>query len=258
MLTPRQLERFRRDGFVVLRGALATAVVADCRDLVWDRLAARGVDRRDRSTWRQPLERVWHLDGAPFVAAGATPALREAYDQLLGPRRWVRGRGLSGTAPVRFPHRRRPTDAVWHLDAGFAVRGEARLNVRSRGHGLQSLFLLTRTGVDDAPTRLLVGSHLDVARALRPARVKGMAMWEVMAALPRATYRRPVALATGRAGDVYLLHPFLVHATSWPHRGSRTRILVQPSVTLREPLRLDPKRRGVRPVERAILDALGR
>ena len=71
------------------------------------------------------------------------------------------------------------------------------------------------------------------------------------------TFGRDVALATGNAGDVILCHPFLVHATSWPNRGPRPRLLIQPAIELREPLRLDPRGR-VRPVERAILRGLGR
>jgi hypothetical protein len=257
VLSQREIDRFVRDGFIAVRGAIEPDVIGACRDVVWERLEARGIDRRDRRTWREPLVRLWCPTGGPFVAAGTAPLLREAYDQLIGPRAWVRRRGVGGTIPVRFPHRRRPIDAVWHLDASYAVRRQARLNVRTRGRGLLALFLLSRTRRDDAPTRLLVGSHLDVPAVLKPARDKGMDMWDVMAGLPRSTFRRDVALATGNAGDVILCHPFLVHATSWPNRGPRPRLLIQPAIELRQPLRLDPHRR-VRPVERAILRGLGR
>jgi hypothetical protein len=46
------------------------------------------------------------------------------------------------------------------------------------------------------------------------------------AAVPASEHRR-VAYATGRAGDVYLCHPFLVHAAQ-PHRGTRPRFMAQP------------------------------
>ena len=39
----------------------------------------------------------------------------------------------------------------------------------------------------------------------------------------------PLHLATGTAGDVYLCHPFLVHAAQ-RHRGSSPRVLSQPGV----------------------------
>lgn len=38
---------------------------------------------------------------------------------------------------------------------------------------------------------------------------------------------RPVVLATGEAGTVYLCHPFLVHAAQ-PHRGQQPRFMAQP------------------------------
>jgi hypothetical protein len=65
----------------------------------------------------------------------------------------------------------------------------------------------------------------------------------------------PEALATGRAGTVYLCHPFLVHAAQ-PHRGSTPRFLAQPPLLPNGPL--DPWRADghAAPVERAIHRAL--
>jgi hypothetical protein len=252
------MERFRRDGFVALRGAIDPEVTAACRDEIWARLAAQGVDRRDRSTWREPLVRMWCPRGGPFARLIGAAALREASDQLLGRRAWVRGQGDAGTVPVRFPvGRRRPADAVWHLDGGWAAGHEAWVNVQSRGRGLVALHLLSRTGPDDAPTSLLVGSHLDLPSVLAPAGRRGMVMWDAITALPRSTFRRPVALATGAAGDVFLLHPFLVHAATWPHDGPRPRVMVQRNIATHEPFRLDPRDRH-HPVEQAILDGLDR
>ncbi|MGH9271495.1 MAG: phytanoyl-CoA dioxygenase, partial [Ilumatobacteraceae bacterium] len=52
----------------------------------------------------------------------------------------------------------------------------------------------------------------------------------------------PVDLATGEAGDVYLCHPFLVHAASFPHRGAQPRFMAQPAIVARQDLRA-PRRR---------------
>ena len=38
------------------------------------------------------------------------------------------------------------------------------------------------------------------------------------------------AHATGKAGDVFLCHPFMVHTATWPHRGARPRMIAQPAV----------------------------
>ena len=39
-----------------------------------------------------------------------------------------------------------------------------------------------------------------------------------------------VVRATGQAGTIYLCHPFLVHAASWPHRGVGPRVIGQPAI----------------------------
>ena len=65
----------------------------------------------------------------------------------------------------------------------------------------------------------------------------------------RVSAGRPVDLATGRVGDVYLCHPFLVHAAQ-PHRGRLPRILAQPPLDPRG--RLDLEHEPPAPVARAI------
>jgi hypothetical protein len=64
-----------------------------------------------------------------------------------------------------------------------------------------------------------------------------------------ASAARPTALATGRAGDVFLCHPFLVHAASWPHTGRHARIIAQPGVALHDAF---PMVQPLSPVELAI------
>ncbi|WP_238588569.1 hypothetical protein [Rhodococcus pyridinivorans] len=61
--------------------------------------------------------------------------------------------------------------------------------------------------------------------------------------------------ATGRAGDVYLCHPFLVHAAQ-TLRGTRPRIIAQPPLELVGPL-LSTMDRPLSPVEKVVERALG-
>ena len=51
------------------------------------------------------------------------------------------------------------------------------------------------------------------------------------------------------AGDVFLCHPFLVHAASWPHTGRQPRIMAQPGVALHDAFPLVPP---LSPVELAM------
>jgi hypothetical protein len=255
MLSDAQIDRFVADGFVAVRGAVPGPVAARCRDAIWDELAVRGIDRRDRATWPSGVVRVPCPEGDPFAEAGTAPALWAAYDRLVGAGRWARRRGVGGSVPVRFPSEGDPGDAGWHVDTSFPVDGEWRANVRTRDRGLLALFLFTDVSEADAPTRLMAGSHLDVARVLAPAGEDGLTIAGIGTALAASTFEREVALATGAAGDVYLCHPFAVHAASWPHRGDGPRMLAQPGVFLTEPYALaDPA--GASPVEAAILRAL--
>jgi len=65
-----------------------------------------------------------------------------------------------------------------------------------------------------------------------------------------------VALATGLAGDVYLCHPFLVHAATWPHLGAHPRLIAQPPIALDGALGLDDPDRQLSPVARTVRRAL--
>lgn len=261
VLSTSQIASFQRDGFVPIRGAVPRSVVDECIDVVWEKLAVHGVRRDDPGTWTSPVVRIDCPEDAdsngPFVRAGTSPALWEAYDQLIGPGRWWRWQGVGGTIPVRFPHQADPQDASWHIEMSFLSDDTWRANVRSRDRGLLALFLFTGVGPDDAPTRVRVGSHVDAARVLAPFGDQGLDHTASAPLVEKASTHRPVALATGAAGDVYLCHPFLVHAASWPHRGVQPRIIAQPGVALLEPFSLTGRSR-VSPVEAAILDALAR
>lgn len=243
---------FTTDGFLVVRNAVAPDIVRACVDVIEDELRARGVDPRDPSTWIAPVVRFPCPWGPPFAAAGTSLALQEVYDALLGPDRWIRQKGVGGTIPVRFPSPDDPGDAGWHIDGSYDVDGQYWVNVHSRHRGLLALFLFTDVGLEDAPTQILVGSHLDVPRVLAPFGERGVFFGEVTRQLPASTFQRPCAYATGRAGDVYVCHPFLVHRATWPHRGARPRILAQPGIAHREPFALRDDARAC-DVERAIL-----
>jgi len=66
----------------------------------------------------------------------------------------------------------------------------------------------------------------------------------------------PVVLATGEAGDVYLCHPFLVHAASWPHHGGAPRFVSQPPISLWSSLRIDDGDQPLSVVAQTVHDSL--
>jgi Phytanoyl-CoA dioxygenase (PhyH) len=229
---PVDVDAFLRDGYLVRRGAFSPAIAAACRDAIWAELAGHGVARDDRATWTRPVVRVNCPEGEPFAAAGEAPALIAVYDRLLGPGRWVRRGGVGGTVPVRFPSAEDPGDAGYHVEGSYAGPGGYWTNVRSRDRGLLALFLFSDVGPDDAPTRLIAGSHLFVPDVLAPYGEAGTYFGDVTRQLRPSILSRPAAHATGRAGDVFVCHPFLVHTATWPHRGAQPRLVAQPGVAI--------------------------
>jgi hypothetical protein len=251
------IDDFCEEGFLVVRGAVAPDIVRACRNVIEAELRALSVDAHDPATWTEPIVRIPCPEVPAFAAAGTSPALWKMYDALLGPGCWVQRQGVGGTIPVRFPSKKDPGDAGWHIDGSYNVEGQWWVNVHSRYRGLLSLILFTDVGENDAPTEVIVGSHLDIPRILAPYGEAGVFFGDVSAEIPAATFRRPSAFATGDAGDVFICHPFLVHRATWPHRGVKPRIIAQPEIAHPQPFALRDLAVAC-PVERAILQGLER
>jgi hypothetical protein len=259
MLSDVQIKEFIDDGFVKIPMAFPRELADECRSILW---RDTGCDEADPTTWTKPMIRLGAYGQEPFAAAANTPVLHRAFDQLVGPGRW-RPRSDLGTFPIRFPSPDDPGDAGWHVDSSFQPdSGDAtdyanwRINVTSKGRALLMLFLFSDVGENDAPTRIRVASHFDVARILAAVGDYGLSLRELVAAQGFAeTAARREVLATGDAGTVYLCHPFLVHAAQ-PHRGSRPRFLAQPPLMPAEPFLLQRADGAYSPVEQAIRIAL--
>jgi hypothetical protein len=243
------VERFLTDGFVRIEVAFPPRVAADCARLLW---RETGYDPDDPGTWREPVVRVGGMAQGPFAAAANSPVLHRAFDLLVGEGRWEPRYSL-GTFPLRFPHPEEPGDTGWHIEGSYLPEGAVHdhTNLRSRGRALLMLFLFSEVTEADAPTRIRVGSHLDVPPVLAPYGEAGASFLQLGPQVDAASAHRPLAYATGRPGDVYLCHPFLVHAAQ-PHHGTRPRFIAQPPLHPAVPLRPERADGGRSPVEEAI------
>lgn len=257
-LTPAQIEQFITSGFVRLDEAFPAELADEGRAILWPET---GCDPDDPSTWTQPVVRLGGYADPPFVRAANTKRLHAAFDQLVGPGRWVKLGGL-GTFPIRFPSTEPPGDDGWHVDMSFMLPEDDpndflswRANITSKNRAILLLFLFSDVGENDAPTRIRAGSHLHIARKLAPAEERGLTLRELAASGFDETEDCEEALATGPAGTVYLCHPFLVHAAQ-AHRGRTPRFMAQPPLHPAEPLSLHRADRDYSPVELAIRRAL--
>lgn len=255
-LSGAEISQFIEEGFLRFEHAFPRELADECRELLW---RGTGCEPGNPATWTHPVIRLGYQGQEPFRRAVNTPRLHASFDQLVGPGRWLPRADL-GTFPIRFPSSNAPGDDGWHVDASFPGEDPSsffswRVNVVSRGRALLMLFLFSDVGPDDAPTRLRVSSHLDVARMLEPEGEAGLSFLEVAKRLD-TTAGRPVAFATGEAGTVYLCHPFLVHAAQ-PHHGTRPRFMAQPPLHAAQPIQLQREDGAYSPVELAVRLGLG-
>lgn len=249
------VNHFIEHGYVRIDRAFSLEVAAECLRVLWRDI---GADPDDPSSWTKPVVWLGGYHDQPFRDAANSPKMVSALDQLIGPGRWAPLGGL-GTFPVRFPTDQDTGDTGWHIDASFPSDDDPndfltwRVNIHSKGRSLLALFLFTDVGESDAPTRIRAGSHIDIARLLAPAGDEGVAIKDIDYS---RTADRPEILATGKAGTVYLCHPFLVHAAQI-NKGSRPRIMAQPPVFPKQSFYVFKDQESeIYPVERAIREAL--
>lgn len=259
-LSDADIRQFITEGYVRLSNAFPRELALEAQDILWKEMNLRP---DAPSGWKAPVVWLGEHTQEPFVKAANTPVLHAAFDQLVGPERWAPRQSV-GTFPIRFPGNEDTGDDGWHVDVSFPGYEAAkdpgnyfkwRSNLHSKGRALLMLFLFSDIGENDAPTRLRAGSHLDVAKMLRPHGDKGLTALQIAEKVSH-TAHRPQALATGEAGTVYLCHPFLVHAAQ-KHRGTQPRFLAQPGLFPKKPFSLFNKENHYNAVESAIRLGIG-
>lgn len=253
-LTDHELNQFISDGFVCIDNAFPAEIANEVVNILWKDIP---FDRSDPRTWTEPVVRLGMYTQQPFIESVNTSRLRSAFDQLIGVDKWVPCQNV-GTFPVRFPSQRQPNDTGKHVDASFPGDDPLNyftwsVNVRSKGRALLMLVLYSDVSENDAPTIIYKKSHIDVARILYPEGDHGLSFMSLAKKLDQLPKREEV-LATGKAGTVYLCHPFLVHAAQ-PHRGSVPKFMAQPPLLLKKELRIEGDYEFA-PVEQAIRLAL--
>lgn len=254
-LTEKQISRFIDDGILKLENAFPVETAIECCSILWKET---NCDPNDASTWTLPVIRIGELGLEPFKRAANTPLLHNAFDQLAGKENWL-PRTTLGSFPIRFPGKHEANDTGWHVDASFPGKDinnyfKWRINIYSKGRALLMLFLFSDVGEKDAPTRLRVGSHLDVARILQPFGDEGLSFMQLAQKLDSSNHRHEIT-ATGNAGTVYLCHPFMVHAAQ-SHHGTAPKFMAQPPLLTRKDFNLQRTGNVLCPVEKAIMKGL--
>lgn len=226
-LNSNDIKNFIMDGFVRIDNAFSNEIARAAVDILWKKIP---FDRHKVSTWTEPVIRLGMFTEQPFFESINSPRLHGIFDQLVGEGRWQPCLSV-GAFPVRFPSDKVSNDTGKHVDAGFPGDDphnlfQWRVNIKSKGRALLMLILYSDVSEADAPTIIYKGSHHQVARLLVNFGEAGLSFMEI-ADYVRRMPNENIDLATGKAGTIYLCHPFLVHAAQ-PHRGIEPKFMAQP------------------------------
>jgi hypothetical protein len=228
------VETFARTGIVKIEGAFDGADAAGMRDVVWREMQRRyGIERDDPSTWRrhEPTglkSTKRSIAFAPICSA----AVADVLDRLLGAGRWIPP-AQYGNVLVTMPEAGawRVPDRVWHSDFPPTLPLARLAAVK-----LWALFGDVEPGGGGTPQ--LLGSHRAFARYLSTTAERDYKKtkhgflrshpWLRTLTHDRGEVDRNDVLmragadadgvglrvveCTGRAGDVYVSHPWVFHS----------------------------------------------
>jgi hypothetical protein len=269
VLSDLDVEHFLTNGYVVVRGCFSPQAAREYTRTIWTRL---GYDPEDRSTWAEPTihmpsHRVIHVPSFAPRAWHAVCELVGGPERISASKPYTWDDGFVVNLGEGADRPWTPATAAspgWHADGDFF-----RHFLDSPEQGLATLVLWSDVRHQGGATFLAADSVAPVARflAAHPSGLtppgtphRGQRDGSRSPNLNYATLAaecRKFAEADGSVGDVYLLHPFLLHAIA-QNVLRDVRIITNPPLTLAEPMRFDradPSEHSI--VERAVLSALG-
>ena len=248
------LEHFSVHGWMRVRAAFTAHDAAAMRAAIWRELAAAGITERDPSTWiTERPEHLQHVRSVQAFRAVGSARLLEAIVAVLEGRTYAMPKNW-GSPFVAFPskHSWGVPSSGWHCDANY-------LSALSPPDGIRIHALFGDVEPRAGGTLIVSGSHRLVHTFFRdnppPASARGA---DYRTLLQRHPYIRDIhtdgdgdaraarfmdrveehdgiALQvienTGKAGDVMLLHPLLLHVAA-SNAGHQPRFLLSGSIDL--------------------------
>jgi hypothetical protein len=252
-LSSAEVDHFIKHGYLILKNCFRSEEVVAWVDHGWDRI---GVDPNNPSEW---IEKRVHLSSQQRVDAKEfAPRAWQAAIELLGgeqrvqlPWMWSDGfianLGVGDDHPWQQPG---PDLSGWHKDGDFF-----RHFLDSPEQGLLTIVLWTDMYHQGGGTFIAPDSVGVVARYLAD-HPEGRLPDEIATSRLIHECSEFVEL-TGELGDVVLMHPYMLHATS-QNVIKHPRLITNPPISLPKPMRFDredPQQFSA--VERAVLNALG-
>ncbi|KAK4123576.1 hypothetical protein N657DRAFT_645159 [Parathielavia appendiculata] len=268
VLTPEEKEHFLKHGWVKIPKAFTKEKADSITANVWTRL---GMDPNDKSTWNRLRINMPHhreFDASEFAprAWAAILELCGGEDRVDPSTKYWRdalivnlGDEKHGGKPV--PPKELPE---WHVDGDFFVH-----YLDSPEQALLVTPLFTDIVPNGGGTYICPEAIPKIAKHLHD-HPEGVSPRMTPRGEPDFREEKDLNFfceiakscdnfveATGEVGDVYLMHPLMLHAPS-SNALRRVRIITNPPVSLREPHRFDREDGNYSLVEQVTLRALGK
>lgn len=253
-LTEAEVQHFLDHGYVVIHDAMPKDFLEAQQRRIWVRL---GYQPDNPSTWERDYLFMedrdrWDVETLAPRVWGAAVDLVGGEDRIQKPFMWSDGfkvnMGLRSDEPWQEPSHKSPG---WHKDGD-----PFRHFLDSPEQAVGTMVLWTDVRSRGGATFIVPDSPGAMARyhAAHPEGVMQETLQRDYAEILTGCSR--FEEVTGKAGDVYLLHPFMLHATA-PNTLRLPRVITNHYVHLKEPMRFDRPDGDYSVVERSILRGLG-
>ncbi|HYP46171.1 MAG TPA: phytanoyl-CoA dioxygenase family protein [Propionibacteriaceae bacterium] len=252
-LTDRQVDHFVQHGYLLVEKCFDPEAAQAWIDRAWVRFGYEPDTPVQWTEKRIHLSKQASVDARHFApkAWAAAVQLIGGEDRIELPWHWndgfIANLGVGDDRPWQPPS---AEVSGWHKDGDFF-----RHFLDSPEQGLLTIVLWTDMHHRGGGTFIAADSVPVIARYLA-GHPEGVLPTEFdFPALTRQCTN--FVELSGRAGDVVLLHPYMLHATS-QNVIQHGRLITNPPIALRQPMRFDRTGpRGHSPVEQAVLHGLG-
>ena len=256
VLSDEQIEQFIQHGYIKLEQCFDCTPGSVAHRWVEDTWARNGLDKQDQSTW--PIGKI-HMPGTEHIAAqemapNAVSAIldlcggadRIIGDQITWGNGFIANYGFGRDQEWEAPS---ADQKGWHKDGDFF-----RHFLDSPEQALLTIIVFSDIGPQGGGTFIAPDSIKHVAEYL---------LEHPEGVLPDAFSHAGIIKKcshfvelTAKAGDVVLLHPYMMHRSSFNH-SERARFIINPCCKFKEPMRFQRADGAYSPVERGVLHALG-
>jgi hypothetical protein len=206
----------------------------------------------DPATWTQAIRVVEKVLQDLPIEEILTERYRASVDDLCGAGRWETNMGVGYWINI-FPQW--PASPIEPHPLDFHIDTKTSVDPESPSLGLVAMEFFTAIESDGGGTAIRVGSHRYVARVANENAFR-LNDDELCLRASALTKHVPVIQVTPRAGDVLLMHPFTMHASS-SNVTTKVRLAANRPISLFEPMnfhRIDST--SYSPVEWAVISAM--